>query len=132
MSDRIVVEVDDNQDRYNSNFYNKTYKFSSVEEFKPLFSKLVLKATIRAEQKFSLNYRGFEYPIYIELSNINKDRRLGIERIYDLHIYDGKGLGKSVARVSEYPQGNYNLVHVFEDFDIGESEIIDFFIKNAN
>ncbi|WP_430894969.1 MULTISPECIES: hypothetical protein [unclassified Paraflavitalea] len=127
ISNLIVVEVDNNQDRFNSNFYNETYRYHSVDDFKKLFNKLVLRATNKERQELKVKYKGRDYPIYIELSSIDNYRSLGTEKKYDLNIYDSKGKGHFVAQVSEYPLGIFNLVHVFEGFEIRETEIINFF-----
>lgn len=127
ISNFIVVEVDNNQDRFNSNFYNESYKFDSVDDFKALFNKLVLRATNKEKQELKVKYKGREYPIYIELASIDKNRSMGTEKIYDLNIYDSKGKEHFVAQVSEYPLGFFNLVHIFDGFEIQENEIIRFF-----
>lgn len=125
----ITVELDDNQDRYNSHFYNQTYKYQSVDEFKSLFNKLVIRATNREKEELTIKHKGVRYPIYIEISEIDSNRSMGTKKSYDLNIYDRKGKEHFVAQVSEYPLGIFNLVHIFEDFDINESEIIDYFEK---
>lgn len=127
ISSSIVVEVDNNQDRFHSHFYNETYRYDSVDEFKQLFSRLVLRATNKEKQELSVKYKGREYPIFIEISDIDTNRSMGTERTYDLNIYDSKGKEHFVAQVSEYPLGIFNLVHVFDGFEIGENEIVDFF-----
>lgn len=130
VSNVIVIEVDNNQDRFNSNFYNETYRYHSVDEFKALFNKLVIRATNKDKQELTVKYKGREYPIYIEISDIDNNKSMGTEKRYDLNIYDRKGKEQFVAQVSEYPSGVFNLVHIFEDFDIQEYEIISFFENN--
>ncbi|WP_353096364.1 hypothetical protein [Empedobacter brevis] len=129
ISNKIVVEVDNNQDRFNSSFYNNTYKFNSVEEFKELFNNLVIRATNKEKEKqeLSLKYKGKEYPIYIELSDIDSNRSMGTEKRYDLNIYDRNGKEHFVAQVSEYPLGFFNVVHIFESYNIQEQEILNYF-----
>jgi hypothetical protein len=129
ITNKITVEVDNNQDRYNSYFYNETYNFQNVNEFKDLFNKIVKRATKDEKHGMNLNYKGKTYPIYIEISHIDTDRGMGVEKLYDLTIYDGKGKEHIVAQVSEYPLGSFNLVHIFEDFEIGETEIINYFYE---
>lgn len=127
ISNKIVVEIDNNQDRYNSRFYNETYIYNSPDEFKELFNKIVLKVTKKEENGLTLKYKGIKYPIYIEITDIDSDRSMGVEKLYDLNIYNSKGEEQFVAQVSEYPVGIFNLVHIFEGFNISESEIIKYF-----
>lgn len=128
ISDKIIVEIDNNQDRYNKYFYNETFKYDSVNEFKLLFNEIVIKSTKKDDEGLTLKYKGRIYPIFIELSDIDSDRGMGVEKIYDLNIYDSKGDELFVAQVSEYPIGSFNLVHTFENFEISEIEIINYFM----
>lgn len=127
ISDKLVVEIDNNQDRYNSSFYNETYIYKSIDEFKELFNKIVVRVTKKEENGLMVKYKGIKYPIYIEISSIDSDRSMGIEKIYDLNIYNSKGEEHFVAQVSEYPVGAFNVVHIFDGFDISESEIVNYF-----
>lgn len=127
ISNKIVVEIDNNQDRYNTYFYNDTYSYDSVEDFKILFNSIVLKSTKKEQQDLNVKYRGNIYPVFVELSNIDNDRSMGIEKRYDLNIYDSKGKEYFVAQVSEYPLGIFDLVHIFPEFEISENEIISYF-----
>ncbi|SDL72489.1 hypothetical protein SAMN04487898_12379 [Pedobacter sp. ok626] len=127
ISNEITVEVDNNQDRFNSYFYNQTYKYKSVEDFKSLFNKLVVRATNNDKEELNIRYKGKDYPLYIELADIDNNRSMGTEKNYDLHIYDSKGKEHFVAQVSEYPLGVFNLVHIFDGFDITEQKIINYF-----
>lgn len=128
ISNEITVEIDNNQDRFNSLFYNETYKYRSVDEFRILFNKLVVRTSNKEkEEKLSTQYRGNKYPIYVELAEIDINKSMGTEKRYDLHIYDSKGNEHFVAKVSEYPLGIFNVVHIFENFNIAENEIIQYF-----
>lgn len=126
---KITVEVDNNQDRYNSYFYNETYNFDDIDGFKNLFNRIVKRATKDEKHELSVKYKGKTYPIYIEIGDIDTERAMGVEKRYDLNMYDGKGKEHFVAQVSEYPLGIFNLVHIFDGFEIGEIEIIDYFYE---
>lgn len=127
ISNILVVEIDNNQDRYNSNFYNETYRYENIDEFKRLFNNIVLKVTKKEEKDLTIIHRGIKYPIYIEISEIDSDRSMGVEKIYDLNIYDSKGKEHFVAQVSEYPIGSFNVVHIFDNYDISETKIVNYF-----
>lgn len=128
ISNEITVEIDNTQDRFNSFFYNETYRYHSVDDFRILFNKLVVKTSNKEkEEELSIRYKGNIYPIYIELSEIDTNKSMGTEKRYDLHIYDSKGGEHFVAQVSEYPLGMFSVVHIFENFNISENEIINYF-----
>jgi len=127
ISDKIIVEIDNNQDRYNMHFYNETYRYDSIDGFKVLFNSIVINSTKKEHQELIVKYRGNIYPIFVELSDVDEDRGMGTEKRYDLNIYDRKGKELFVAQVSEYPLGIFNLVHIFPEFEISENEILDYF-----
>lgn len=127
ISNQIVVEIDNNQDRYNTYFYNETHRYDTVEDFKTLFNTIVLQSRKKEHQELNVKYKGNFYPIFVELSDIDENRGMGTEKRYDLNIYDRKGEERFVAQVSEYPLGIFNLVHIFPEFEISENEILDYF-----
>ncbi|MBO9699943.1 MAG: hypothetical protein J7604_07015 [Sporocytophaga sp.] len=76
----------------------------------------------KKETPFSVKYNHRNKKANINLSSIDPHRQMGIERIYEIVIFD-KGEEKVIAGVSEYPEGSYT---VFEKDEKVEFRIEDF------
>ncbi|TDO96642.1 hypothetical protein [Flavobacterium sp. 245] len=129
VSDKIVVEVDDNLNKHFANFYQERFNIESIEEFQLLFEKIIIGYKEKTKGLF-ITYQNNKYLCDIEISSIDKDRGMGIEKIYDINFTDKKNIERFAAQVSEYPLGIFNLVHIFDDFEITEMEIINYFYDN--
>lgn len=99
--------------------------FHSVDELGELFERLSFEhRKLSVESTNYIVYKGKSYPFDVEITEIDTERQMGTEVLYDVSIYDIHREQVVIASISEYPEGIFSIFESNRDAIFSEENLI--------